>query len=171
MDSSCSGWRCGPGLSGPMELGGVLTEGPAETAPGRQAELPGCSYGCSEPSLPPWGDHTVSPGLPLAAGRGSNYGAMSGVGSRLFALRYLHWPGTDLKFRQSVVIILTRPLHNMSSIYFPNLSPSTPAMHPALQPGQPTCHSLNKSNIFTPLCLCSCWSLCLECLFPSSSTW
>lgn len=139
------------------------------SATGGQTEPPGRSHGCSNPCLA-HRDHTVL-GLPQAAGHSCFHSALSGVRCRLFALKCLHWPGMDQKCGESIVIILKSPFIICPSSIFPNLCPATPTTHPACQPGQSPCHSLNKSNIFMPLCLCSCCSLCLECLFPFSFAW
>lgn len=59
---------------------------------------------------------------------------MSGVRSRLFALKCLHRLDTELKFTESIIIILTSSFIIHPQSIFPNVPPGTPAMNPAPQP-------------------------------------
>lgn len=72
-------------------LGGSYLRVLFRSVTGRQAAPPGCSHGCSDPSLQP----RPSP----AAGHGCSCGTCPEIRNKLFALKCPHRPGMDLKSR------------------------------------------------------------------------
>lgn len=101
-----------------MEQCRVPIEGPAEISNRKASRAARLLPEVLRPKPGPLETPHSVPGLPQAPGHGCSLGAISGVRSRLFALKCLHWLSTDLKSRQSIVIILTSPFKIVFNPFF-----------------------------------------------------